>query len=563
MKIRSIQISGFRSFPEVEETTLPIRLEDLSILVGKNNSGKSNVFRAIRYFYREDDYKSGVAEEDFFIDEMRRATELWVEIEFTDLDSEELESIPEKYVLPDKTFRIRRSAFLKDTSSGRTAGLLNAYECVDDDIRLSETKYKGFDEVGLASLGDILHVPTVKDLPDELKGSTQSGSLFAKMMKEIIQPAVEQLQAFDELQAKLQELELELRGSGQETEVSGVPNTLTEIETELSEALVDWQTRVSIKFSSIPASDIVQRVAGMKVAEGPKSEISPENMGHGPQRYLLFAMIRLWARVEKYRAMTKKKVQMREAKLAVLLYEEPELYLDPYQQQKLADYLLSLSQKAGVQVIISTHSPYIIPSEHEDFRRVVRLQRTGGITVSRQASEEFISAATAREYQEEFRFALWLNADRKSAYFAEWVVLAEGNEEKVALNYLAEQLETPKPRPVVLDCGGKKQIPKFMELAREMGICHKVLADDDTHISPNEQRRTDSDTWGKQIVSAKNEFTLGEPVFVKETLPKYLTGVLSLGGDCRPLELLKWLEQNPLDEERRKFMEDILAPPPP
>ncbi len=225
---------------------------------------------------------------------------------------------------------------------------------------------------------------------------------------------------------------------------------------------------------------------------------------------------------------------------------------------------MSLAEQGGVQVLVSTHSPYVVPSEHEDFKRIVRLEKSDRLSVVRQASEDFVSAASSGEYKDEFRFALWLNADRKSAYFAEWVILAEGHEEKVALNYLAEQLDTAKPRPVILDCGGKKQIPKFMELMKEMGIRHKVISDDDAHMDVNDPRRKESETWGKEIVGAKSEFTVGELVFVPETLRRYLMGQHhdSIPKEaCPPLELLKWLEQNTLEDEKRSFIVDVLKPP--
>ncbi len=316
MKIKSILINNFRSFPEVTDATKPTRLEDFSILVGKNNSGKSNFFRAIRFFYLSEDYRSGVAEEDFHVGKNGRADELWVEITFGDLSDEEIQALKtKKYLLPGNLMTVRRTAVRKEVDKKARGTFLNAYMMENGKLRLSPTKFLGWDSVGLSEVGDILHIPTVKSLPDELKGAQQSGAIFAKMMKEIIEPAVLQMKSFNELQEQLQELERELRGSAQQSQAVGIPNTLSEIESELSAALSDWETVVKIKFSGIPASDIVSRVADVKVKEGVMPETSPDSMGHGPQRYLLFAMIRLWAKVEKFREALKKKEKPQEARL--------------------------------------------------------------------------------------------------------------------------------------------------------------------------------------------------------------------------------------------------------
>ena len=49
MKISRIQLSNVLSFSE--ENPLDIELSDLNFIVGPNNSGKTNILRALRYFF--------------------------------------------------------------------------------------------------------------------------------------------------------------------------------------------------------------------------------------------------------------------------------------------------------------------------------------------------------------------------------------------------------------------------------------------------------------------------------------------------------------------------------
>ena len=49
MKISRIQISNILTFSE--EDPLDITLTDLNYIVGPNNSGKTNLLRALKYFF--------------------------------------------------------------------------------------------------------------------------------------------------------------------------------------------------------------------------------------------------------------------------------------------------------------------------------------------------------------------------------------------------------------------------------------------------------------------------------------------------------------------------------
>ena len=59
MKLRKIEIKKFRSISDVE-----ININDLSMFIGENNAGKSNILRAVELFYQ--DSVRGINEEFFY-----------------------------------------------------------------------------------------------------------------------------------------------------------------------------------------------------------------------------------------------------------------------------------------------------------------------------------------------------------------------------------------------------------------------------------------------------------------------------------------------------------------
>jgi len=73
MKIKKITIHNFRSIKEES-----FNLENFSLLIGENNSGKSNLINALRAFYENDGakYKDSIDFPKFDTDD----NESWVEM---------------------------------------------------------------------------------------------------------------------------------------------------------------------------------------------------------------------------------------------------------------------------------------------------------------------------------------------------------------------------------------------------------------------------------------------------------------------------------------------------
>ncbi len=100
MKAIAIKIHNYKSIEDAD-----IELNPYSLLVGPNNSGKSNLIAAIRTFYEKglkyDQFR------DFPKFKSTKDTESWMEIQYKP-DEEELAQLKNEYKLPDGTFRVRK-----------------------------------------------------------------------------------------------------------------------------------------------------------------------------------------------------------------------------------------------------------------------------------------------------------------------------------------------------------------------------------------------------------------------------------------------------------------------
>jgi putative ATP-dependent endonuclease of OLD family len=98
MKMRQLRIHNYRSIKD-----LTIQVPDMLVLVGPNNSGKSNILRAIEFGLSA---SAKPNPEDFF--SFRSEDELWVEMTFDRLTEQE-ESTFREYLSDDKTIRIQKN----------------------------------------------------------------------------------------------------------------------------------------------------------------------------------------------------------------------------------------------------------------------------------------------------------------------------------------------------------------------------------------------------------------------------------------------------------------------
>lgn len=103
MRIDRVRIHNYRSIRDVEFTT-----EDLVVLLGPNNHGKSNVLGALEFGLST---SAKVTKDDVCAFCEEQEPEIWVELTFADLEEQELRTF-ERYVRSDGTVKIRKTARL-------------------------------------------------------------------------------------------------------------------------------------------------------------------------------------------------------------------------------------------------------------------------------------------------------------------------------------------------------------------------------------------------------------------------------------------------------------------
>lgn len=178
----------------------------------------------------------------------------------------------------------------------------------------------------------------------------------------------------------------------------------------------------------------------------------------------------------------------------ILALEEPEIYLHPQARRHLAAVLREIA-RAGIQVVISTHSSSFVDTEYFDcVGRVIKIpdleshgrSHTSLIAVSRGALVSHCEATgvpagkvTLENITEFYRTTS--NPMLNEAFFARAVVLVEGETEELALPvYLAAVgINCDLLGISIIRVGGKNQNPKYWRLFGAFKIPMVVMFDND------------------------------------------------------------------------------------
>ncbi len=479
MRIRQVQIKNYRSI-----ALQTIRFGEYSLLIGANNSGKSNIIDALRTLYEKDlKFEFGRDFPKFPTD----AEESWIELVY-ELDATEAPTIKGEYLFDANCFRVRKWMYPPEKSKQGFFGYENG--------SLTENLFYGWKNVGQGKLGEVTYIPPVSRLEEHTK--LTGPSALRDLINQILRPVIRSSAAFSKLSQQFKEF-----GDTVKVEQTADKQSLARIEETINREIASWGLAFNIGVASPEEDEIVKNLVRHTVTDlRLNAAMDPEAFGHGFQRYLIFTLIRIAASLSAPKPASDKKEFSPQMEL--LLFEEPEAFLHPPQQTVLDESLRQLAMEDGRQVIAATHSPLFVSRNTDNIADLVRVCKDRVATEVGQVSparlrEMFEANLAIRDLLggdekwgelpehgkdletelEATRHFLWLDPGRCGMFFADWVLLVEGLADKVLVDYLIGTDPTlgRYPRVFVLDSAGKYNIHRFMNLLGEMKIHHIVFHD--------------------------------------------------------------------------------------
>ena len=229
----------------------------------------------------------------------------------------------------------------------------------------------------------------------------------------------------------------------------------------------------------------------------------------------------------------------------VLLIEEPELYLSPHAQRHLFRVLRALAQR-GNQVLYSTHAPVFLSVDRIEELALVRHNPLTGTTLFQ---PEPLAEAEA------FRVLSEFDSDRAELFLARAALLVEGRTEKLAFPLVFDALgiEPDKEGILILECGGKGNIPLFARICNACNIPYVVVHDRDA--APGQRPVESERVVNQQIleVAGKKRTIVLAPDF------EAVSGVSGRGRARKPRKAYRRYNMNgDVPEPLRSAVEKVL-----
>lgn len=455
MRLERVRIQNYRSIRD-----LTIEPRSLCALIGGNNTGKSNVLKAINLLLGErwpsvrslDDY-------DFY------GLSTDVDLAITAWFDESLEvrgDVGEPVAFNGVSFKVTR--YKRRSGTHDRGDLRSEFVCVDRSgapvhvLRRPDSTKKPHPEPAAVTSAVREALPAVFIDVDRSAAYHLSGSqwsILGRLLREVSAKLKADKERYREFQQRFDEARKVLRTPAFE-----------ELEAKVIEHLRAHTglPDVSVALDEIDPINIYRTFSVLFRDGATSTAVDAERMGSGIQSAVVISLL------QAYRELRKEN--------ALLLFEEPELFLHPHGRRHLYRLLCELAD-AGTQIIYTTHSQDLVDLERlDDVLMVSSASDTG--TVARQPTKTVLSG----DWRARLKIARHFGTPRNEIFFAASVVLVEGATEQAAIRLLADRLVPPlsldRHDCSVIEAGSKTALPFMARVVKALSKRLLVVYDSDS-----------------------------------------------------------------------------------
>ncbi|MCL6667338.1 ATP-dependent nuclease [Streptomyces panaciradicis] len=512
MKITNISVSNFRG---IRDLSIPI--SNFSCIIGENNAGKSSILQALDIFFSN----PGLKESDFY----RQGNQVRVEVAFEEIKDEDLSRLTEEHrsritehvsegklslsriysepgkgvlrmVRPmpiDKKYwpdtltevmtgkqreELREAAVFhipelatvlspRPTQKQIRAEVEKLIETLPEDQKKPEDVplVTGMDKSIHALLPEVIYIPAVKDLSDDLK--TAETASFGKLLGILFNSIKPQLANVDALFSRLESLlnVTEIDGIEVDERLDDVVSVERAVEKNLQEAFPETSIRIEI-----PPPDLRSVLSNAQIAIDDGIRSGFKSKGDGLRRSVTFAILRAYADMRSQERTTDPSTAPRPY---LLLFEEPELFLHPRAQMQLFEALKVFAEEN--HVMVSTHSSaFFSPQATGTFVKLIKDR-----SVAPPCAKAYPVDLSDLRTKDLFQMVRQENND--AAFFCDSILLVEGDSDHIAIPHIARILnpswDFTKRCVAIARVNGKHNIQRYRSFFERFGVSVAVLVD--------------------------------------------------------------------------------------
>jgi predicted ATP-dependent endonuclease of OLD family len=325
------------------------------------------------------------------------------------------------------------------------------------------------------ALPQVQLIPAVRDAAEE--GQPGAKTSFGLLLERIILPAVIGSDEYKTLLTAVEELQKRLQGEGG-AQIETLKNISKDISDRVSELIA---AKVTLAMQPPDAKKFIGGSTLLQLDDGTLTRIALQ--GHGLQRALVFALLEVLAS-QNAKCAGKEAVNSRHT---ILLFEEPELFIHPHIMRRLKEALIKISQRCDWQVIVTTHSPFMIDVGTDPCSLVIHRRETPikPPMILQLKVDPFAADGTTDE-RDRLRAVLDFHPTVSEVFFSKHAVLVEGDTEMAvlagqpALYKLAGLTGDYHKDVTVVSCDGKWTIIPIARLLKAFNIPMRIIHDKDS-----------------------------------------------------------------------------------
>lgn len=540
-RVYKMVISNFRG---IGNNPVEIDLDDIVVLIGPNNVGKTSILKAYELIMSEGSNKAVLTIEDFpnkMVDE-----EKYPEIE---LQTVVLENSPgETWIETLETGEsiVRERWIWKVPGPPKRQG----YDVVKKDW--SDSVPWGAPNVANSRRPEP-HMISAFDSPDEQAIKIQD--LLSKALQEKIDSLknAEEDNEYKQLIENITKFQMKILKDSKTV----IEEMETSISKDIEKVFPQYAVKLTVNPDMIGDKDIKffttkpQLTMGQK--EGFFSDISRQ--GSGARRTLL------WTALKYISEDNRKSASKSTERPHVLLLDEPEICLHPNAIREACKVLYDLPQNTNWQVMVTTHSPLFIDVSRDN-TTIIRVERQEngeiqGTTIFRPSR-----AKLGEDDKENLKLLNICDPYISEFFFGSKNVIVEGDTEYTAFRYIISNNPCKYKGVHIIRARGKATIASVAKILNQFGADYSILHDSDRpKIEKNVKgtlKETVNPAWtnNRKIMDAVDEKPETIKVRVLASIPNFEGAYLDKEvSKEKPYNALSHIKDNP---DKIELMEKVL-----
>ena len=518
MKLIELQIKNFGC---IDENGITIKIDDIVVLIGPNNVGKTTSIRAYEMFANSGTI---LKIDDFYQNNENNPVE--IAGVFGEITNEDKQQLGEKWIYKNND----KQDVIKYKWRWEKSGVKGEkYSWYDKEGKWEKGGMGGWD----SKIASCIPVPLkISPFDDSIQLENKIVELLTSAVKENVKNDQSKV-------AKLLDQVNDLANEVKKQIAEELNKTTSRLQKNLNEVFPEHNVDIAPQADKIEVDKILATGTHLNVAGNDGKYYPLANQGSGLQRAFLWSAIEALADTGK---MKSGRSTIESEKPKMLLVEEPESFLHPPAVRLAREALYKIAELDNWQVMITTHSPIFIDVS-KPHTTIIRVEKNEG------ATKIFSTEKAQFSDKERERLQMIRNCHPtiNEFFFANKVILVEGDTEQVTFSQVKEE------RVTIINCRGKANIPMFEKILNHFGVEYIAVHDLDTPKSKRDGKFIKNSMWtiNEKIIEEANKGLNGKVIVNIPDFERQFFGYLQSGD--KPYNAILELQK----EERRNVRDEL------